>query len=117
MADVTRAVANADGALSATLKAPMRRLFASFGAHLPFLVICAAYVAGYFLAAGSISQARMISITDMFLTFMLMSGPVLLTSVMIIEVDRVIRQERSQRPLADLIKGILTFFGREGRFA
>jgi hypothetical protein len=117
MTDLTRAVANADGALSATLKAPMRRLFASFGAHLPFLVICAAYIAGYFLAAGSISQARMISITDMFLTFMLMSGPVLMTSVMIIEVDRVIRQERSERPLADLIKGILTFFGREGRFA
>jgi hypothetical protein len=116
MADLTPA-AISDGAGFASLKAPIRRLFASFGAHSPFLALCAAYMAAYFVAAGSISQARMSSITDMFLGFILMSGPVLLASVMFIEVDRVIRQERSERPLADLVRGILTFFGREDRFA
>jgi hypothetical protein len=59
----------------------------------------------------------MISVTEMFLTFILMSGPVLLLSVLLIEADRIIRQDRSKRPLADLTKGFLTFFIRDGRFA
>lgn len=117
MADTVPAVARGDGAVFAAFKAPVRRLFASFGAHLPFLALCAVYMAAYLIAAASISQARMISVTEMFLTFILMSGPVLLASAMIVEVDRVIRHERSKHPSRDLIRGFLTFFTREGRFA
>lgn len=117
VADTIPAVAWVDGAVFAAIRAPVRRLVASFGAHLPFLALCAAYMAAYLIAAASISQTRMISVTEMFLTFILMSGPVLLASAMIIEVDRVIRRERSEHPARDLMRGLLTFFTREGRFA
>ncbi|WP_162914369.1 phosphatase PAP2 family protein [Taklimakanibacter lacteus] len=116
MADLAQ-VAQPDREAVAAVKAAFRSLPGSFGAHLSFFVLCAAYIAAYLFAASTINQGGMISIVSMFSTFMLVSGPILLAAAILIELDRVIRRERSQHPLADLAKGLLTFFTRDGRFA
>lgn len=99
------------------LRGGLARIFASFGAHLPFYVLCVVYGVAYFFAVSSIGHARMISIVGMFATFFMFSGPILLASVIGLELDRVARRERSRSPIRDLVKGILSFFTREGRFS
>ncbi len=115
--DMTQVSARADRAALPAIRASSQRLVASFGAHLPFFVLCAIYMAAYLLAAATISQGGVMSIVSMFGTFMLVSGPILLAAAMFIELDRIVRVERSKHPLMDLAKGLLTFFTRDGRFA
>jgi len=115
--EMTQAIAGADRAAFPTMRASFQRLLASFGAHLPYFILCAAYIGAYLFFAAGIRQGNMIPIVSMFATFMALSGPILLAAALIIELDRVVRRERSLHPLGDVAKGLMTFFTRDGRFA
>jgi hypothetical protein len=114
---MTNGLAAPGRALSPSLRSISLRILASFGAHLPFLVLCVAYGGAYYLAVTTISQARLTSIVNMFATFMVFTGSVLLVSVAVIELDRIARRERSKKPIKDLAKAVSTFFTRYGRLS